>query len=114
MTDEPADSTEPEELSTAQFRLLVQRYLDHMTAGDVLVADEYVVMVKLWNTMGETADTDDELLASFHDTFFPEHLHRASDVLGAQLAKGMALYSPSHSLWLGGSPDDASRYRLTD
>jgi hypothetical protein len=44
--------------------------------------------------------------------FFPAYVERIARVLEALPTKGMALYSKSYDLYLGGQPHQHSQYRL--
>lgn len=98
-----------------EFRALVDGYAQRLEADDdSLGAEDYVTMIRLWNTIefGRLRQ-EDPLFDRFAAAFFPAQVQRATDVLGATPSKGMALYSREHDVYLGGRPHANSRYRLT-
>jgi hypothetical protein len=95
---------------------LADDYLRRMdTERDSLTVDDYVTMVRLFNTieLGRLR-REDPLLDRYATAFFPGHVATAAGVLGLTPTKGMALYSAGHDLYLGGPPHTNSRYSITD
>jgi len=96
------------------FHSLVGYYLDQMGSGGELSADDLVTMTRLWNTLSSSdLEETDEAYGDFAAAFFPNYVRLASETLGALPSKGMALYSKSYDLFIGGSPHANSQYRLT-
>ncbi len=99
----------------SRMRAMTERYLDGILRGDAFAEDDYVAMVRLWNTIDlyALADTDD-LYGRYADAFFPGTVERASHALDALPTKGMALYSSKHDLYIGGKPHANSQYLPMD
>ena len=98
-----------------EFRTLVDGYMARLEADDgSLGAEDYVTMIRLWNTIefGRMRG-EDPLFDRFAAAFFPAQVGRANDILGATPSKGMALYSREHDVYLGGRPHANSQYRIT-
>lgn len=98
-----------------EFRALVDGYAQRLEADDdSLGAEDYVTMTRLWNTIefGRMRQGDPRF-ERFAAAFFPTHVQRANELLGATPTKGMALYSREHDVYLGGRPHANSQYRLT-
>ena len=99
-------------ITQAELRRAVTDYLDRMTKDAALTTDDYVTMVRLWNTIEFCRLAgEDELYRRYRETFFPGFVERASKALNALPTKGMALYSREHDLFLGGKPHANSQYR---
>lgn len=96
-------------------RAMAERYLERMLRDDAFADDDYVAMVRLWNTIDLYALADaDALYRRYADAFFPGTVERASNALDALPTKGMALYSSAYDLYIGGKPHANSQYLPTD
>ncbi len=105
------------------FRASTQDYLDRIRHSahrkqdelkqDDFTHDDYVAMVRLWNTidLGNMAKID-AVYRDYASAFFPGMVERATHALNALPTKGMALYSKQHDLYIGGKPHANSQYRL--
>jgi hypothetical protein len=99
-----------------RLRSLAADYLARIEAGDdALTADDFVTMIRLWNTIesGRLREQD-ATFDRYAAAFFPHQVQRATDVLGMTPTKGMALYSREHDVYLGGRPHANSQYRIED
>lgn len=97
------------------FRALVADYLSRMDAGQELSAADYYIMVRLWNTIENgRLDERDPLFERYASAFFPAHVERAAQCLGAYPTKGMALYSRDYNVYLGSVSHAPSRYQIED
>lgn len=95
------------------FRALVADFLGRMDRGEELTDDDYVTMVRLFNTIeSERLAARSELFARYAAAFFPAQVEAASRRLAAVPTKGMALYSAKHDLYIGGPPHPHSRYQI--
>ena len=102
-------------IERSRMRAMTERYLERMLRDDAFADDDYVAMVRLWNTIDLYALVDaDELYRRYADAFFPGTVERASNALDALPTKGMALYSSAHDLYIGGKPHANSQYLPTD
>jgi hypothetical protein len=100
-------------VAASTFRALVADYLRRMEAGEDLADDDYITMVRLFNTIeNDRLAGRDQLFARFAASFFPGHVELAAQRLGAILTKGMAFYSPEYDLYIGGPPNPRSRYQI--
>lgn len=111
MTDEPMGIP----IDAETFRSLVAEYLDRLEPqGDAtLDAEDYVTMIRLWNTIELHALGDrDPLFARYAAAFFPDAVQRATELLGATPTKGMALRSKEHDVYIGGKPHPNSQYLI--
>jgi hypothetical protein len=102
-------------INSSGFRALVVHYLGRMDAGQELSAADYYTMIRLWNTIeSERLGGRDPLFKRYASTFFPTHVERAAQCLGAYPTKGMALYSKEYDVYLGSVSHAPSRYRIVD
>ncbi len=84
-----------------------------MENGAQLTTEDYLAMVRIWNTIEFCRLTgEDDLYRRYSQTFFPGFVEWASQSLHAQPTKGMALYSREHDVFLGGKPHANSQYQL--
>ena len=103
------------QIERSRMRAMTERYLERMLRDNAFADDDYVAMVRLWNTIDLYALADaDELYRRYADAFFPGTVERASNALDALPTKGMALYSSAHDLYIGGKPHANSQYLPTD
>jgi hypothetical protein len=108
-----ADAMSGRALSAHALRELAAGYLDRIQQGDSFTDDDYIAMVKLFNTIGaDRLAAADPLFARYADAFFPAQVEPAARRLGAVATKGMALYSRRHDLYIGGPAHGPSRYRI--
>jgi hypothetical protein len=78
-------------------------------------AADYHTMIRLWNTIeNERLGDQDSLFRRYASAFFPAHVERAAQRLGAYPTKGMALYSEAYDVYLGNPSHAPSRYRIVD
>jgi hypothetical protein len=115
--ESPAETTEATKIGipipTQQFKQLVTSYLARMKKNAALEAEDFITMTRLWNTITfQRLGKKDELFSNYADLFFPAYVERIARVLEALPTKGMALYSKSYDLYLGGQPHQHSQYRL--
>ena len=102
-------------ISTERFLALVTDYLSRMESGDEMTTEEYVTMVRLWNTIEfRRLGPRDPLFHRYAVAFFPAYVERISKSLTAQPTKGMALYSKEYDIYLGGKPHPGSQYKLEE
>lgn len=101
-------------LERRRLRELTSEYLRRLSADDEsLTAEDYLTMIRLWNTIefGHLSG-DDPLFRQFAAAFFPSHVARATELLALTPTKGMALHSAKHDIFLGGQPHANSQYRM--
>jgi hypothetical protein len=92
-----------------------RQLLQRMKRREDLTERDYLTMVRLWNTVQEyQLDRRDALLRDFSRRFWSDYIDRAQHRLGAVPAKGMALYSPKHDLFIGGMPHANSHFVLVN
>jgi hypothetical protein len=102
-------------ISTEEFRTLVSDYLRRMESGYEMTTEDYVTMIRLWNTIEfRRLGPRDSLFHRYAVAFFPAYVERISKSLNAQPTKGMALYSKEHDIYLGGKPHPRSQYKLEE
>ncbi len=102
-------------IERARMRAMAATYLDRILRGDAFEGDDYVAMVRLWNTIDLYALADaDALYRRYADAFFPGTVERASQALNALPTKGMALYSSAHDVYIGGKPHANSQFLPMD
>src|SRR5262249_55292794 len=93
------------------FRALADDYKARIKRGDDFTDDDYVTMVKLFNTIeSHGLGARDEALAQYRAAFFPDLVERVTHRLEMLPTKGMALYSEGYNVYLGGPPYAPSRY----
>jgi len=86
-----------------------------MKSGHEMTKEDYVTMIRLWNTIEfRRLGPKDPLFHRYAAAFFPGYVERISKSLNAQPTKGMALYSKEYDIYLGGKPYPTSQYRLED
>jgi hypothetical protein len=108
-TNRPRDRA----LDPRDFHDLVADYLDRMDRGTSFSTEDYITMIKLFNTIGaDRLAVDDPLFARYVAAFFPSQVEPAAQRLGAVATKGMALYSREHDLYIGGPAHAPSRYLI--
>ena len=101
-------------ITRAELGRAVTDYLDRMKRDAALNTEDYVAMVRLWNTIEFChLAIQDDLYRRYQETFFPTFVESASKALNAKPTKGMALYSREHDLFLGGKPHRNSQYRCS-
>jgi hypothetical protein len=100
-------------VAASKFRELVTAYLTRLERGDEMADDDYITMVRLFNTIeSDRLAERAELFARYWAAFFPAQVEPASQRLAAVPTKGMALYSAKHDLYIGGPPHPRSRYYI--
>ena len=102
-------------IGTEEFRGLVTDYLSRMESANEMTTEDYITMIRLWNTIEfcQLAPTD-SLYHRYYAAFFPAYVERISKNLNAQPTKGMALYSKEYDIYLGGKPHPRSQYKLEE
>jgi len=100
-------------IGTQEFRGLVEKYMGLMEAAAEMTIEDYIIMVRLWNTIDvyRLAPTD-ELYQRYSAAFFPAFVEPISKALNTLPTKGMALYSKEYDIYIGGYPDAGSQYQL--
>ena len=102
-------------ISTEEFRLHVIDYLSRMESDKEMTSEDYVTMIRLWNTIEfRRLGSRDPLFHRYSAAFFPAYVERISKRLNAQPTKGMALYSKEYDIYLGGTPHPNSQYKLEE
>jgi len=116
----PAHDTLPVTMDTGiaidaqEFRILVEKYLAGMEAASAMTIEDYIIMVRLWNTIDVfQLAASDALYKLYADAFFPAYAELISKALHALPTKGMALYSKEYDIYIGGNPHANSQYKLT-
>jgi hypothetical protein len=97
-----------------EFDAQLERYLVALDdTNAALTADDYVALVRLWNTIkwGRSL-TGEALVGAFEARFFPREVPTLTSVLQMTPTKGMALYSRERDLYLGGPPHANSMYKV--
>ena len=78
-----------------------------------MTAEDYVTLIRLWNTIDlRRLSQQDSLYHDFAKAFYPAYAERIVKHLHAIPSKGMALYSKEYDIYLGGKPHANSQYRL--
>ena len=107
------DAKKPIQMDYGEFRKLVLKYLDLMKANTSLTFDDYVTMVRIWNTIElQRLGPRDRDLQNYAKVFFSDYLERASKELNCVVSKGMSFYSPKYDLYIGGKPHPNSEFEL--
>lgn len=95
---------------------LADEYLQRIESdAGSLTAEDYVTMVRLWNTIERGhLQGEDPVFERYAAAFFPGQVARATEMLGFTPTKGMALHSAEHDVYLGGKPHANSQFRVAD
>lgn len=101
-------------ITRGEFDAQLERYVAALDGdGPAPTADDYVAMVRLWNTIKWRSPAGSEALtAAFEAQFFPREIETVTGVLDLTPSKGMALYSRERDLYLGGPPHANSLYEI--
>lgn len=101
-------------ITRREFDAQLERYSAALDAGGAaLTADDYVAMVRLWNTIKWRPPAGGEApAAAFEAQFFPREIETVTNMLDLTPSKGMALYSRERDLYLGGPPHANSLYEI--
>lgn len=101
-------------ITQQEFDQFIQDYLQKMEAGSPKFStDELVTMTRIWNTIeSQHLNDQNDLYAKFCTAYYPTFFKDACEKTSAVLSKGMAMYSESYDLWLGGAPHENSQYRI--
>jgi hypothetical protein len=104
----------PPQITQHEFEGQLRRYLQALDGGVELTPDDYAAIIRLWNTLswGEVS-VDESLAAAFKARVFPSEVPTMTKLLDMVPSKGLGLYSRERDLYLGGAPDDNSRYEIT-
>jgi hypothetical protein len=96
------------------FDAQLDRYLAALEDEDAaLTADDYVALVRLWNTIQwQRPSASEDRIAAFEARFFPDEVAAVTNALDMTPTKGMALYSRERDLYLGGEPHANSMYEV--
>lgn len=101
-------------ITQQEFDQIMQDYLLKMEAGsENFSTDELVTMTRIWNTIESQHMRDqNDSYSKFCTAYYPTIFNEACEKTSAVLSKGMAMYSASYDLWLGGAPHENSQYRI--
>ncbi len=101
-------------ITQREFDSQLERYVAALDEVDAaLTADDYVAMVRLWNTIRwRPPPTGEALTSAFEARFFPREVGTVTSVLELTPSKGLALSSRERDLYLGGPPHANSLYEI--
>lgn len=101
-------------ITQREFDAQLERYSEALDGGGAaLTADDYVAMVRLWNTIRwRPPPAGEDLTAAFEARFFPREVATVTSVLDLTPSKGLSLYSRERDLYLGGPPHANSVYEI--
>jgi hypothetical protein len=101
-------------ITQREFDAQLERYVAALDEVDAaLTADDYVAMVRLWNTIRwRSPATGEALTGAFEERFFPREIGTVTSMLELTPSKGLSLYSRERDLYLGGPPHANSQYEI--
>ncbi|MBD1364147.1 hypothetical protein IDJ77_10035 [Mucilaginibacter sp. ZT4R22] len=92
----------------------VAKYLKMMMNGFEFDKQDYIDMVRIYNTIGWSFETPRDSYRLFYDAFLVVHVRPAVKKLNAGLSKGMSYYSPKYNLYIGDGPIIKDGIRSSD
>jgi hypothetical protein len=91
----------------------VSKYLTMMSNWSKFTVEEYIDMVRLYNTIAGPILKND-FYKMYYTVFLVMYSKPAAKELEATLSKGMAMHSNKYHIWIGGGaiPDYNSQFRV--
>lgn len=96
-----------------EFHALAADYVRRMKKEEAFEADDFITMTRIFNTITHSRfPKSDKVYEEFAAAFFPAYVERIARLLGAVPTKGMALYSRTYDLYVGGPVHEHSQYHV--
>lgn len=91
-------------ISKTDFDKKISFYLKKMSDWNQFNANQYIEMVRLYNTVGRDLPIKSDFYKMYYTVFLVMYSKKAAQELGAKFSKGMAMYSIKHNIWIGDEP----------
>ncbi|WP_428327633.1 hypothetical protein [Mucilaginibacter sp.] len=98
------DKTVGIQISRSEFDKRVSKYINLMSKWTDFQANDYIEMVRLYNTIGDSDLIQTDYYRMYYHVFTVMYLQRAHLILDLHLMKGMSLYSKKYNIWIGDRP----------
>jgi hypothetical protein len=98
------DTTVGIPITKAKFQNKVGKYLVLMSDWTKFTPEDYVEMVKLFNTIGDSNLIKKDYYRMYYQVFLVMYLKDVGKTLDTHLMKGMSMYSKKYNIWIGDRP----------
>jgi len=101
-------------ITKTHFDQKVSGYLKKMSDWTKFNKQDYIDMVRVYNTIGGFLPIKNDFYKMFYCVFLVMYEKPAAKELDAGLSKGMAMYSKKYNLWIGDVPlgNNNSRFKV--
>ena len=101
-------------ITKTNFDRKVSNYLKLMSDWTMFKTEDYIDMVRVYNTIGGSLPIRNDFYKMYYTVFLVMYYKLAAKDLDAKLSKGMAMYSAKYNLWLDDVPlgNDNSRFKI--
>ncbi len=110
------DTTVGIPITKANFNKKVSTYIKLMSDWTKFTPQEYIEMVRLYNTIGNSDFIKLDYYRMYYQVFTVMYIKEVSKTLNTELMKGMSLYSKKYNVWIGDRPfgNSNSEFRITN
>lgn len=94
----------------------VSGYVKLMSDWTKFTPEDYVEMIRLYNTIGNSNLIKADYYRMYYQIFMVMYLKDVGKTLNVELMKGMSLYSKKYNIWIGDRPfgNSNSEFRITN
>lgn len=101
-------------IAKTNFDRKVSNYLVSMSKWTVFKTEDYIDMVRVYNTIGGSLPIKNDFYREYYTVFLVMYIRHAAISIDATLSKGMAMYSKKYKIWIGDVPlgNNNSRFKV--
>lgn len=101
-------------IKKSTFDKKVSKYIKLMSDWTEFTSKDYVEMVRLFNTIGDSDLIKTDYYRMYYHVFLVMYIKKVGQTLDAHLMKGMSMYSKKYNIWIGDRPfgNNNSKFKI--